>query len=100
MPQTLTKGTPERARTDKNLNIERQNADQAIAEQKATVEADANRVLMQAREHADAVLHAARDKADDKLDAALPAADVRAVIEQERKLEDSAVEEERAIADM
>ena len=24
MPQTLTKGTPERAKTDKNLNIERQ----------------------------------------------------------------------------
>jgi signal transduction histidine kinase len=99
MPQILTKGTPERAKTDKNLSIERQNADQVLAEQKAAVEADANRVVQQARENADAVLLAARDKADDKLDAAMPAADVRAVIEQERSIEDRTVELERAAAD-
>jgi len=95
----MTKGTPERAKTDKNLDIERRNADQALAEQKAAVEADANRVLTLAREHADAVLHAARDKADDKLEAVKPPHVVRAVIEQERKLEDIAVENERAAAD-
>ena len=99
MPQTLTKGTPERAKTDKNLHIERQNADQAIAEQKAAVEADANRTLHEARERADAVLHAARDKADDKLDIVLPVGEVRAVIQQERQLEDRAVKQERAAAD-
>jgi signal transduction histidine kinase len=99
MPQILTKGTPERAKTDKNLNAERQNADQALAEQKAAVEADANRVLQLAREHADAVLHAARDKADDKLEDVRPAPVIRAVIEEERKIEDRAVENERAAAD-
>jgi signal transduction histidine kinase len=99
MPQILTKGTPERATTDRNLDKERLNADQALAEQKAAVEADANRVLLLAREHADAVLHAARDKADDKLEAVVPAPVVRAVIEQERKIEDRAVEHERAAAD-
>lgn len=99
MPQLLTKGTPERAKTDKNLDIERRNADQALAEQKAAVEADADRVLALAREHADAVLHAARDNADDRLQAAKPAPAVRAVIEQERKLEDIAVENERTAAD-
>ena len=99
MPQILTKGTPQRAKTDKNLSAERQNADQAIAEQKAAVEADADRVLQLARENADAVLHAARDKADDKLERIMPAPIVRAVIEQERKVEDRAVEHERATAD-
>jgi len=99
MPQILTKGTPERAKTDKNLNSERQNADQAIAEQKASVEADADRVLRLARENADAVLHAAREKADDKLERVMPVPIVRAVIEQERKVEDRAVEHERAAAD-
>jgi signal transduction histidine kinase len=99
MPQILIKGTPERAKTDKNLDIERRNADLALAEQKAAVEADANRVLKLAREHADAVLHAARDKADDKLEAVRPIPVVRAVIEQERKIEDQAVEHERAAAD-
>ena len=99
MSQILTKGTPERAKTDKNLNIERQNADQVLAEHKAAVEAEANRVLALAREHADAVLLAARDKADDKLEAATPVPVIRAVIEQERKVEDSAVESERAAAD-
>ena len=99
MAQILTKGTPERAKTDKNLKKERVNADQALAEQKAAVEADANRVLKIAREHADAVLHAARDKADDKLEAVAPVPVVRAVIEQERKVEDRAVEQERAAAD-
>ena len=99
MPQTLIKETPERAKTDQNLNIERENADQAIAEQKAAVQADANRALQQAREQADAVSHAAREKADDKLEAAMPAAEVRAVIRQERHSEDRAVELERAAAD-
>ena len=99
MPQILTKGTPERAKTDKNLHIERRNADLALAEQKAAVQADADRVVSVARDHADAVLHAARDKADDRLEAARPAPVVRAVIEQERKLEDIAVETERAAAD-
>jgi signal transduction histidine kinase len=99
MPQILTKGTPERATTDRNLDKERQNADQALADQKAAVEADANRVLKLAREHADAVLHAARDKADDKIEAAKPVPVVRAVIEQERRVEDRAVELERAAAD-
>lgn len=100
MPQILIKGTPERAKTDKNLNIERQNADQALAEQKAAVEADADRVLRLARENADAVLHAARDKADDKLERVIPAPIVRAVIEQERRIEDRALEHERTVADM
>jgi signal transduction histidine kinase len=99
MPQTLIQGTPERAKTDKNLTIERQNADLALAEQKAAVEADADRVLRLAREHADAVLITARDKADDRLDTATPAPIIRAVIEQERRVEDRVVEDERAAAD-
>jgi len=99
MPQVRTRGTPERAKTDKNLDIERRNADLALAEQTVAVQADADRVVSVAREHADAVLHAARDKADEKLDSARPEPLVRAVIEQERKLEDIAVEHEREAAD-
>ena len=99
MPEILTMGTPERAKTDKNLDAERKNADQVLAEHKAAVEADANRVLQLAREHADAVLHAARDKADDKLESVKPVPVIRAVIEQERRIEDRVVEHERAAAD-
>ncbi|HYJ42797.1 MAG TPA: ATP-binding protein [Steroidobacteraceae bacterium] len=99
MPQNRTKGTPERATTDKSLTKERQNADQALAEQKAAVEADADRVVKLAREQADTVLHAARDKADVKLESVMPTPLVRAVIERERKSEDRAVENERAAAD-
>ena len=95
MPEILTMGTPERAKTDKNLDAERKNADQVLAEHKAAVEADANRVLQLAREHADAVLHAARDKADDKLESVKPVPVIRAVIEQERRIEDRVVEHER-----
>jgi signal transduction histidine kinase len=105
MPQFLSKGTPERAKTDKSLNKERQNADEAFAEQKAAVQAEADRVLTLAREQADTLLNAARGKADGKLEAIVPdrlvPADlVRAVIEQERKVEDRAVENERAAADL
>jgi signal transduction histidine kinase len=99
MPQTISKGTPDRSKTDQNLHAERRNADQVLAEQKATVEAEADRVVDRAREHADAVLHEAREKADEKLEAVRPAAVVRAVIEEERQHEDRAVEHERAKAD-
>ncbi len=99
MAQTLSNETPDRSATDKNLDKERRNADEVLAERKATIEATADRVVEVAREQADAVLLEARDKADDKLQVARPIPEVRAVIEIERKVEDRALEKERAIAD-
>ena len=94
-----SKPTPDRANTDKRLHEERRNSDQAIADQKAAVEADADLVVDRAREQADAVLQDAREKADEKLRAAKPDAEPCAVIATERKIEDRAIEQERAIAD-
>jgi signal transduction histidine kinase len=99
MPQTASNETPDRSNTDKSLDNERRNADEVLAERKATIEAKADRVVEVAREHADAVLLEARDKADDKLQVARPIPEIRAVIDTERKVEDRAVEQERAIAD-
>jgi signal transduction histidine kinase len=94
-----SKPTPDRANTDERLQQERRNSDQAIADQKAAVEADADLVVDRAREHADAVLQEAREKADKKLRVAKPDAESGAVIATERKIEDRAIEQERAIAD-
>jgi signal transduction histidine kinase len=94
-----SKTTPDRANTDQRLHEERRNSDQAIAEQKAAVEANADFVVGRAREHADAVLQEARGKADEKLRAAEPEAEPCAVIATERRMEDRAIEQERAIAD-
>jgi signal transduction histidine kinase len=94
-----SKPTADRANTDQRLHEERRNSDQAIADQKAAVEADADLVVDRAREHADAVLQEARVKADEKLRAAKPDTEPCAVIATERRIEDRAIEQERAIAD-
>jgi signal transduction histidine kinase len=94
-----SKATPDRANTDKRLHEERRNSDQAIADQKAAIEADADLIVGRAREHADAVLQDARGKADEKLRAAKPDAEPSVVVATERRSEDQAIEEERAIAD-
>jgi signal transduction histidine kinase len=99
MPQNASKGTPERVKTDSNLHKERLNADTLLAEQRAGVEADADRVVELARVHADAVLLEARDKADELLEKANPDAATLAGIETERVREDDAVAQERATAD-
>lgn len=99
MPRNTSKGSPDRAKTDRNLNSERLNADRALEQKTAAVEANADRIVDRARDQADAILDAAREKADDKLHAVLPNPAVRAVIEAERKVEDLAVELERATAD-
>jgi signal transduction histidine kinase len=99
LPESAPQDTPDRIETDERLEQERLNVDRALAEQKAAVQADADTVIERAREHADAVLSAAREKADDRLHAELPNHEIRAVIKEERKTEDRAVERERAAAD-
>jgi signal transduction histidine kinase len=98
-PESAPQDTPDRVETDEHLEQERLNVDRALAEQKAAVQADADIVIERAREHADAVLSAAREKADDRLHGELPNYEIRAVIKEERKTEDRAVERERAAAD-
>jgi signal transduction histidine kinase len=99
MPRIVSKGTPERVKTDTNLHQERQNADTLLAEQRAEVAADADRVVEAARVLADAVLLDARGKADEQLEKANPDAAALAVIETERSREDDVVAQERATAD-
>jgi len=99
MPQTESPVSPDRHKTDQDLERERDNADRALAEQKAAVEEHADRIVDRARDQADAVLQEARDKADDKLKQILPVAVVQAVVDEERKVEDAVVEHERAVAD-
>jgi signal transduction histidine kinase len=99
MPKNVSKGTPDRARTDESLLSERKKADRAIAERMNVLEADADRVVDRARSQADAVLDAAREKADDKLDTAISGSALRAVLEEERNAEDQTLEQERATAD-
>jgi signal transduction histidine kinase len=98
-PGDSSKPTPDRANTDERLQQERRNSDQAIADQKAAVEADADLVVDRAREHADAVLQEAREKADDKLRVAKPDAEPSVIIATERRIEDRVIEQERATAD-
>ncbi len=99
MPRNISKRSPDRTSTDKNLHSERRNADQALAKKTAAVEAHADQVVDLARDRADAVLESAREKADVRLDAATSTAAMRAVIETAREVEDHAVEKERATAD-
>jgi signal transduction histidine kinase len=100
MPRNVSsKGSPERVKTDSNLHKERQNADALLAEQRAGVEAEADRVVELARVHADAVLLEARDKADEHLAKGNPDTATRAILQTERTLEDEAVAQERAAAD-
>jgi signal transduction histidine kinase len=99
MPQTQSPLSPDREKTDQDLERERDNADRALSEQKAAVEAHADRVVERARDQADTILQEARDKADDKLKEILPIEVVQAVVNEERKVEDAVVEHERAIAD-
>lgn len=90
---------PVREKTDQNLERERGNADRALADQKAAVEAHADHVVERARDQADSILQQAREKADDKLKKILPLEVLQSVVEAERKVEDQLVEQERAIAD-
>jgi signal transduction histidine kinase len=100
MPSIVSKGTPERVKTDSNLQQERQNADALLAEQRVAVEAEADRVVELARVHADSVLLEARDKADEHLAREDPDTATREIIQTERSIEDEAVAAERAAADL
>jgi signal transduction histidine kinase len=99
MPQDDSPLAPDREKTDRNLERERDNADLALSEQKAAVEAHADLVVERARQQADSILQEARDKADDKLKEDLPVAAIQSVVQEERKVEDQLVEQERAVAD-
>jgi signal transduction histidine kinase len=99
MPEIVSKGTPERVTTDSSLHQERRNTDLLLAEQRAVVEEDADRVVELARVQADAVLLVARDKADEQLEMRNPDPATLAVIETERIREDDALARERAAAD-
>ena len=99
MPRNSSKRSPDRAKTDRNLQNERTNADLVLAQKTAAAEAHADQMIDRARDQADAVLDAARDKADEKLDAARSTQVVRDVIDAEREAEDRAVHLERELAD-
>lgn len=99
MAQADSPLAPAREKTDQNLERERENADRALAEQKAAVEAHADLVVERARDKADSILQEARDKADDKLKEILPLEVIQSVVQEERQVEDQLVEHERAIAD-
>ncbi len=90
---------PERSKTDESLRTERAKTDRALTEGQASVEEDADAVIRRARETADAVLETARDKADEQLNETSPKRGVRAVVAEERALEDEALRDERASAD-
>lgn len=90
---------PERARTDQGLRTERSRTDEALAERQETINEQADLVIHRARQNADAVVVAARDMADDVLDQATTSAGQRAVITEQRQLEDASVQGERAAAD-
>ena len=89
------KNSPERASTDDSLDEEREKADRQLATKRATVEADADGVVRDARKRADAVLHAAREAADH------PQEQERGgeTVQQERARGDAAVASERATED-
>ncbi len=93
------KPMPERAQTDESLRTERENADRVMAARLATLEEDAEKVVLLARENADAVLVAARDKADEHLEATHEPDEVRATVAEERAHEDDVLRAEHAAAD-
>jgi signal transduction histidine kinase len=99
MPRIVSKGSPERVKTDSDLHQERRNTDTLLAEHRAGVEADADRVVELARVQADAVLLEARDKADERLEKSNPNSATLAIIETERQREDDVVAQERSVAD-
>ena len=91
--------SPDRTQTDDSLRSERDKIDRVVAEKQASVEAVADRVVDRAREHADAVLIAARHEADARLDRPGATGHSGAVLNDERKLEDDVLRNERASAD-
>lgn len=93
------KPSAERGQTDESLRAEREKTDLALAEKQAALEADADTVILRARETADAVLTAAREKADDQLEETAAPVEARDAVTDERALEDKALRDERAAAD-
>ena len=89
-----------REETDASLGAERDKTDTELLRRRATIEADSDTVVGQARQRADRVLEAARGRADARLDAEDASDDVRATVEAERASEDARLAEERTTADV
>lgn len=93
------KPTVEREQTDESLRDEREKSDRAIAEGRDLVTDVADDVLRRARADADAVLLDAREKADLLLDRTDGSPAAALAVERERKVEDATLRDDRAAAD-
>jgi signal transduction histidine kinase len=93
------KPSSERKRTDESLRVEREKADQTLAEDQVTIDDVADAIISRARSRADEVLAAARAKTDRQSAASAPSPQFPKIIERERALEDQVLREERANAD-
>lgn len=91
--------SPERDQTDASLRQEREKADREMIASRRAVEKDADAVVEHARENADAVMVAAREKADEKVDGVAPLVSPSSIA-LDREVEDQALREERAAADL
>jgi signal transduction histidine kinase len=89
----------EREQTDESLRSERDKADVAMADRQDAVQEDADAVVERARENADDVLITARNEADARLSHAPTLVGTRSAIVEGRRLEDEALQRERAAAD-
>ena len=103
MPTPNTLESPERDLTDASLREEREKADREMTAVRLAVERDADAVVEHARENADAVMVAAREKADEKASEKTDGAthvETQSTIARDRKVEDKALYDERAAADL
>lgn len=90
--------SPEREQTDESLRIERQKADDVLADKLSAIEEAADAVIEKARARADEVLAAGRAKVD-RQSVRSGGAPSSPALQQERRLEDRVLQEEREDAD-
>jgi len=82
-----------------HLIVTTQSAHEAAVEKEASVQAEADSVVVLARHLADEVLRTARNKEDDKLDRDDASSEARDAVKQERVEADSIVDDQRTDAD-
>lgn len=90
--------SPEREQTDESLRVERQKADDVLADKLSAIEEAADAVIERARARADEVLAAGRAKVD-RQSATGGGEPTPRALQKERSLEDRVLQEERADAD-
>lgn len=88
-------GKHERERTDGSLGAERSRSDEELADKRAAIEADADRIIARARTRANAILERERALSDRQI----PEVASREAVSEERRREDHVLSDERADAD-